>query len=82
MNTLNPEEWEVFLQEFNQIVMKSILNPEEWEVFLQEFNGKVTKKANLEEFKEEVWDVMMEYGGPVFIETGLDQVAREVLSKK
>ena len=46
-------------------------------------NRKVKKKVNVEALKEELWDLVMEFGEFILIETaGLDKVAREELLNK
>ena len=56
----------------------SILDQEVWQNSLTVFNRKVERKVNVEEFKEELRDIVMEFGEFILIETaGLDKVARE-----
>ena len=55
---------------------------EVWENFLLEFNRKVNRKIDVEEFKEEMWDIVVEFGEPILMGTGLDREASdEQLSK-
>ena len=61
----------------------SILDQEVWQNSLTVFNRKVERKVNVEEFKEELRDKVMEFGEVILIETaGLDKVAREYLLNK
>ena len=40
------------------------------------------RKLNVEELKEELWDIVMKFGEPILMEIGLDKVAREELLSK
>ena len=46
---------------------------------LSEFNQKVERKIDVDEFKEELWDTVVEFEEPVLTATGLDEKAREEL---
>ena len=37
------------------------------------------RKVDVEEFKEELWDIVVEFGEPILMRTGLDKVTREEL---
>ena len=43
------------------------------------FNRKVERKVDVAEFKEELWDIVVEFGEPFLMGTGLDKEAREEL---
>ena len=50
--------------------------------FLSEFNQKVERKFKLVDFKEEMWDTVVEFEEPVLMANGLDEKARgELLDK-
>ena len=69
--------------EGNKTIILSTLDQEGWQKFLTAVNRKVEKKTNVEAFKEELWDIVMEFGELILIETaGLDKVAREELLNK
>ena len=60
----------------------STLDEKSWQGFLSEFNQRVENKANVDEFKEELWDTVVKFGEPVLIDTGLDEkVRKEQLEK-
>ena len=40
------------------------------------------RKLDVEEFKEELWDIVVKFGEPILMRTGLDKVAREELPRK
>ena len=53
-----------------------------WNALLLEFFDDLTRKIELYEFKEELWDVVTDVGEAVRMGTGLDPDAREVLPNK
>ena len=49
---------------------------------MSEFNQRVENKAQLDEFKEELWDTVAKFGEPVLIGIELDEkVKKELLEK-
>ena len=51
----------------------STLGQEGWEKILLEFDRKEKQKVDVEELKEELWDIVMEFGEPIRIGTGLNR---------
>ena len=68
--------------EANKTMFLSTLDQKRWQNFLTEFNQKVVRKVDVEEFKEELWDIVVKFGEPILMGTGLDKVAREELPRK
>ena len=46
------------------------LNKEGWLKFLIEFNKKVERKVDVEEFNEQLCDIVVEFGEPILLKTG------------
>ena len=46
------------------------------------FNQKAETEATLEKFKEELWDMVVKFGEPVLMGTGLDKKASKELLEK
>ena len=46
------------------------------------FNQKAETEATLEKFKEELWDMVVKFGEPVLMDTGLDRKASKELLEK
>ena len=46
------------------------MNKEGWLKFLIEFNKKVERKVDVEEFNEQLWDIVVEFGEPLLLKTG------------
>ena len=65
--------------ETNKTMFLDKLDPEGWQVCLSKFNQKVERKADVAEFKEELLDIVVEFGEPILMATGLDKGAREEL---
>ena len=61
----------------NKTIVLNTMDQEEWQKFLTESNQKVDVKVDVEEFKEELWDIVVEFGEPILMGTGLDKEARE-----
>ena len=55
------------------------LDPEGRHEFLSKFNQKMERKVDVAEIKEELWDIVVEFGEPIFMSTGLDKDASEEL---
>ena len=53
----------------------STLYQDGWQEFLIEFNRKVERKVDIEEFEEELWDIVVEFVEPILMATGLDKEA-------
>ena len=60
----------------------STLDPKVWQKFLTEFSQKVERRVDAEEIKEEKWEIVVEFGEPIPMGTGLDKEAREELISK
>ena len=66
--------------EGNKGMFLSTLDEEAWQGFLNEFNQKVENKAKADDFKEELWDMVVKFGEPVLIGTGLgEKVGKKLL---
>ena len=50
----------------------STVDQEKWQNFLMEFNQKMEQKVDVEEFKEEFWDLVVEFGESILMGTRLD----------
>ena len=58
------------------------LDENTWREFLREFNRELNSEITLDNFKEELWSTVVNFGEPVLMGTGLDEKARgELLSK-
>ena len=68
--------------EGNKLMFLDTLDKKVWLEFLSKFNQKVDRKIEVDEFKEELWDTVVEFGEPVLMATGLDEKAREDLLSK
>ena len=55
---------------------------EGWQNFLMEFNQKVEREVDVEEFKEELWDILVEFGELMLMGTGPDKEASVELLRK
>ena len=44
---------------------------------LDRIQSESGKKVDVEEFKEEAWDIVVEFGEPILLGTGFDKEARE-----
>ena len=60
----------------------STLDTKVWQKFLTEFSQKVERRVDAEEIKEEKWEIVVEFGEPIPMGTGLDKEAREELISK
>ena len=60
----------------------STLDPEVWQKFLTEFDQKVERRVFVEEIKEQKWELVVEFGEPIPMGTGLDKEPREELISK
>ena len=68
--------------EANKTMFMSTLDQDGWQKFLMELDQKVERKVDVEEFKEELWDIVVEFGEPILMRSGLDKEAREELLSK
>ena len=68
--------------EVNKEMFLITLDEEAWQSFLSEFNQRVEDKPKVDDFKEELWSMVMKFGEPVLIGTGLDEKARNGLPEK
>ena len=58
------------------------LDEKVWRDFLSELDQRVKSETTLEDFKEELWNTVVKFGGPVLMGSGLEEKARkELLSK-
>ena len=58
------------------------LDEDAWREFLSDFNREADGEITLDDFKEELWDTVVNFGEPVLMGTGLEEKARgELLSK-
>ena len=69
-------------QQGKKTMFLNTLDQEQLQKFLIEFNRKLERKVEDEEFKEELWDIVVEFGEPILMGTGLDKEAREQLLSK
>ena len=79
---LSSESKEKNTFEGNKTMFMSTLDQEGWQKFLMELDQKVERKVDVEEFKEELWDIVVEFGEPILMRTGLHKEAREELLSK
>ena len=68
---LNDESKEKNNFEGNKMAFLSTLGQKRWEKILLESNRKVKRKVDVEELKEDLWDIMVEFGEPIRMGTGL-----------
>ena len=50
--------------------------------FRERISQKEERKVKVDDFKEELWDTVVRFGGPVLMATGLDEEAKEELLGK
>ena len=66
----------------NKTMFLGTLDENAWREFLREFYREVNSEITLDTFKEELWSMVVKFGEPVLMGTGLDEKARrELLSK-
>ena len=63
--------------EGNKDMFLETLDEKAWQDFLGEFNHEMKSETTLDEFKEELWNTVVNFGEPVLMATGLDEKARE-----
>ena len=68
--------------EGNKDMFLSTLVEEAWRNFLGEFNQRVEDKVEVDDFKEELWSLLVKFGEPALIGTGLDEKGRLGLLEK
>ena len=68
--------------EGNRDAFLGTLDEDAWREFLSDFNQEVNGEITLDDFKEELWDLVVKFGEPVLMGTVLEKKARgELLSK-
>ena len=68
--------------EENKDMFLGTLDEKAWRDFLGEFDRETKSETTLDNFKEELCNTVVKFGGPVLMATGLDEKARkELLSK-
>ena len=68
--------------EGNKTMFLNTLDQEGWQEFLSKIIRKLERKVEVDEFKEEWRDTVVEFGEPIMMGTGLDKAAREYLLNK
>ena len=58
--------------EGNKTMFLSTLDQEGWQKLLKDFNRNWERKIDVEEFKEELWHIVAEFGEPISMATGLE----------
>ena len=58
------------------------LDEKAWREFLSEFNHETKSETTLDNFKEELWNMVVRFGEPVLMGTGLDKKAKKELLRK
>ena len=82
MKLLSAEESKRNAFEGNNWMFLNTLDEKVWRDFLSELDQRVKSETTLEDFKEELWNTVVKFGGPVFMGSGLEEKARkELLSK-
>ena len=82
MILLSTEESKKNTFEGNKSMFLGTLDEKAWREFLSEFNQETKSETTLDNFKEELWNIVVKFGEPVLMGTGLDKKARkELLSK-
>ena len=82
MILLSAEERQKNTFEGNKDVFLGTLDEKAWRDFLSEFDQEMKSETTLDNFKEELWNTVVNFGEPVLMATGLDEKARkELLSK-
>ena len=83
MILLSTEESKKNTFEGNKSMFLGTLDEKAWREFLSEFNHETKSEATLDNFKEELWNTVVNFGELVLMGTGLDEKARkELLSKR
>ena len=83
MILLSTEESKKNTFEWNKSMFLGTLDEKAWREFLSEFNNETKSEATLDNFKEELWNTVVNFGELVLMGTGLDEKARkELLSKR
>ena len=65
--------------ESNEWMFLNTLDEKAWQDFLSEFNQRVKSETALDDFKEELWNTVVNFGELVLMGTGLDEKARKEL---
>ena len=68
--------------EGTKTIFMSTLDQEGWQKSLTEFNWKMEQKVDIQEIKEKLWNLVMEFGEPILMRFGVKNVAREELHSK
>ena len=79
MKLLSAEESKKNAFEGNKWMFLVTLDEKACQEFLSEFDQKVKSETTLEDFKEELWNMVVKFSEPVLMGTGLDEKAREEL---
>ena len=82
MVCLSSESKEQNTFEGEKTMFLNTFDREGWQKFLREFNQTVEREVDVEEFKEELWDIMVEFGELILMGTGLDKEASVELFSK
>ena len=82
MTLLNAKESKKNSFEGNKWMFLNFLDEKAWREILSEFHQSAKSETTLEDFKEELWNMVVKFGEPVLIGIGLDEKTRkELLSK-
>ena len=66
----------------NKSMFLATLDEKAWRDFLSQFNHQTKSETTLDNFEEELWNMVVKFGEPVLMATGLDEKARkELLSR-
>ena len=63
-------------------MLLNTLDEKMWQDFLSEFSQRVGDEVKLEAFKDELWNTVVKFGKPVWVDTGLDETSRKQLLEK
>ena len=82
MILLSTEESKKNTFEGNKNMFLEALDEKSWWEFLGEFNQETKSETTLDDFKEELWDTVVNFGEPVLMGTWLDEKAWKELPSK
>ena len=82
MILLSAEERQKNTFEGNKSMFLGTMDEKAWRDFLSEFNHETKSETTLDNFQGELWNMVVKFGEPALMATGLDEKARkELLSR-
>ena len=82
MILLKTEESKKNTFEGNKSMFLETLDEKAWREFLSEFKQETKSETTLDNFKEELWNMVVKFGEPVLMGTGLDEKERKKVTEQ